>query len=448
MTAAVQSLAALRAANVWLSLTAIALVGLTWATQILDPRTGGWMLLGTFLVGGLAAWGAARLGEQAGDQRTALVIILAGAVGMRLALLFYEPYLSTDIYRYIWDGRVQAAGINPYRYVPRAPELAQLRDTVIFPNINRPSYAVTIYPPGAQAIFFAVTRLAESVTALKLALLAFEAGTIAAILALLERQGVPPTRIALYAWHPLPVWEIAGAGHVDAAMIALVTGGLLLFVRGRTLLAGATVTLGALVKPTALLALPVFWRPWDWRLPLAVAGIAVLAYLPYLSVGSGVLGFLPGYIEEEGLVSGSGFKLLWLLEQVTGPIPGGSTIYIAISALVLASLAIAAGFRSDRSEPASLRALSWLLVTFLVLLSPHYPWYFLVLVPFLALHSTVTAWVLTTTSVLFYYLEPSRLLPTYEVRIAIFSLMMLAALAWDLRAELRRPGAIPIGETS
>ncbi len=109
-------------------------MGLTWATQTLDPRTGGWMLLGTFLVGGLAAWGAARLGEQAGDQRTALVIILAGAVGMRLALLFFEPYLSTDIYRYIWDGRVQAAGINPYRYVPRAPELAQLRDTAIFPQ--------------------------------------------------------------------------------------------------------------------------------------------------------------------------------------------------------------------------------------------------------------------------------------------------------------------------
>ncbi len=218
--------------------------------------------------------------------------------------------------------------------------------------------------------------------------------------------------------------------------------------QGRTLLAGATVTLGALVKPTALLALPVFWRPWDWRLPLAVAAIAVLAYLPYLSVGSGVLGFLPGYIEEEGLVSGSGFKLLWLLEQVTGPIPSGSTIYIAISALVLAALAIAVGFRSDRSEPASLRALSWLLITFLVLFSPHYPWYFLVLVPFLALHSTATAWVLTTAGVLFYDLEPSRVLPTYEVRITVFSLMTLAALAWDLRAELRRPGAIPIGETS
>src|SRR5204862_1171502 len=100
---------------------------------------------------------ASRLGDRA-DQRSALLVILTGAVAMRLAMLWVEPYLSSDIYRYIWDGRVQAAGINPYRYVPKAPELARLRDAEIWPNINRPDYAVTIYPPAAQAIFFAVTR--------------------------------------------------------------------------------------------------------------------------------------------------------------------------------------------------------------------------------------------------------------------------------------------------
>ena len=65
---------------------------------------------------------------------------------MRLALLFVEPYLSTDIYRYIWDGRVQAAGINPYRFVPNAPELAQLRDAAIFPS----SIAPAMPPPSTR----------------------------------------------------------------------------------------------------------------------------------------------------------------------------------------------------------------------------------------------------------------------------------------------------------
>ena len=72
---------------------------------------------------------------------------------MRLALLFVEPYLSTDIYRYVWDGRVQAAGINPYRYMPIAPELAHLRDAAIFPNINRADYCRHHLPAGGAGDF-------------------------------------------------------------------------------------------------------------------------------------------------------------------------------------------------------------------------------------------------------------------------------------------------------
>ena len=116
----------------WLAVMAIALTGLTIATPTLHRGISGWALIVIFALGGLGAYAASRLGERS-DQRSALLIILAGAVAMRLALLFVEPYLSSDIYRYIWDGRVQAAGINPYRYVPKAPELAQLRDAAIFP---------------------------------------------------------------------------------------------------------------------------------------------------------------------------------------------------------------------------------------------------------------------------------------------------------------------------
>ena len=75
---------------------------------------------------------------------------------MRLMVMLSPPFLSSDLYRYVWDGRVQAAGINPYLYIPADPALAGLRDTAIFPHINRADYAPTIYPPVAQAIFLAV----------------------------------------------------------------------------------------------------------------------------------------------------------------------------------------------------------------------------------------------------------------------------------------------------
>jgi alpha-1,6-mannosyltransferase len=425
---------------------ALGLTVLTASGPALHMRFGDWALIAMFAVGSLAAFCSTRLGDHA-DQRSALVVILIGAAAMRLGLLFTEPTLSNDIYRYIWDGRVQAAGINPYRYVPAAQELEVLRDVKAWPLINRADYAVTIYPPVAQALFLGITRVGENVVIMKLALLLFEAATVAALIALLRRLAMPSTRVAAYAWHPLPVWEIAGNGHVDAAMIALLLLSLLVFLNGRTLLAGVMATLGALIKPTALLALPVYWRPWDWKLPFAAIATSAIAYLPYLSVGSGVLGFLGSYIEEEGFREGSGFRIVWLIEQLTGQLPFAGVVYVGLATLVLVSMALAVGFRTDRSERAAIRSLNWLLIAFLALSTPHYPWYFLALAPFLALSPTVTAWTLTTGSVLLHYVHDGPMVPGYDTRFTTFTLVMLAALACDLWRE-RRKTFHPVGATS
>src|SRR6185369_9777109 len=122
----------------------------------------------------IAAWLIVR--NRGGRGTVVLVLIFAGL--FRLSILFAPPYLSDDIYRYVWDGRVQAAGINPYRYIPAAPELAHLRDNVIYPKINRRDWAHTIYPPSAQAVFFLTTRISESVVWMKATMLIFELVTI------------------------------------------------------------------------------------------------------------------------------------------------------------------------------------------------------------------------------------------------------------------------------
>lgn len=429
---------------IWqLGALAVALGGLTAAGPTLHLTYGGWVLMLIFAAGGAGIWLALRIADRV-DERSAVLVILAGALLMRLALLFVEPYLSTDIYRYIWDGRVQAAGINPYRYMPVAPELAHLRDATIFPNINRPDFAVTIYPPVAQVVFLAITRmLGESVVAMKLGLIAFEALTVAALLGALRRLGLPLTCVAIYAWHPLPIWEIAGSGHIDSAMCALLIAGLLLFLRSSTLLGGVVVTLGALIKPTALLALPVFWRPWDWRLPLVVLLTVVVAYLPYLSVGGGVLGYLGGYIHEEGFASGRGFAALWLLEQYIGPVPGAVQIYVVLAGASLMGLAIAVAFRRDRSPKTAVASLWWLLAVFLVLASPHYPWYFVALVPLLALHASAAGWVLTLGTPLLYDIPWL----SYDARIALFTLASIAALAFDAWRLRRAPLNLNVGDT-
>ena len=136
-----------------------------------------------------AVWAVAAVIVARGAGRPSLTLILATAALLRFGALAAPVYLSDDVYRYIWDGRVQAAGINPYRYIPTDTQLAPLRDETIFPNINRNNYAPTIYPPVAQMLFFVATRFGETVPAVKLVLVAVEAIGIGALLVVLRTVG-------------------------------------------------------------------------------------------------------------------------------------------------------------------------------------------------------------------------------------------------------------------
>ncbi len=425
----------------------VILVLLSAAGPYLHTTYGGYSLWFVVIATALGAYFAATCCDHL-DTRRALIVIAVGAVAMRLPQLVMEPYLSSDIYRYIWDGRVQAAGINPYRYIPNAAELAPLRDLTIYPLINRADYAPTIYPPAAQIYFFAITRLGETVLVMKLGLLAFEALAIAATMMILQRLGQPPIRVASFAWHPLAIWEIAGSGHVEAVMVGLMTVGLVLALTQRQLMAGVVIATAALVKPTALLVLPAIWRPIDFRLPAIVALTIVALYTPYLGVGSQVFGFLSGYVQEEGLSHGTGFRLVLLAESILGPITNGALIFAAFAAVVLASTALFVGFRTDRS-PAAMVAWSTVLLTiFLVLLTPHYPWYYLALLPGLTVYPTsLTLWLLSIGGMQTYQIDIDAL-PHYDVRQITFHTLVLAAIAVDLgRVWLAKAPSKPQPET-
>src|SRR5262249_46074775 len=322
-------------------------------------------------------------------------IVLLGALALRLLVLTEDPLFSDDIYRYIWDGVVQGAGNNPYRFVPADSALASLRDGVIFPNINRADYATTIYPPVAQMFFFAVTQFGASVAAMRLALIGCEIVTLLVLIDLLYRCGKPVTLAAAYAWHPLPIWEIANNGHVDALMTTLVMIGTWLAVRRYKIAAGIAMALGALVKPYAVAALAPCWRPWDWRLPLIVIAVVVACYLPYLRAGRGVLGFLVGYLHEEGFQSGDGFWLVHAARALIGDVPGLLTLYIPRAAATMGTLALRIAFKTDDSPQRTTGDIATLLLAGLSFLSPNYPWYFLVVVPFISLGGGAPAWTLS-----------------------------------------------------
>ncbi len=417
----------------------VIIVGMTLVTPFAFETLGDNAFIALTIPAGLLTIAATDLAERA-PQKHALWLVFGCAIVLRGYVLLFDPLLSSDIYRYIWDGRVQAAGINPYRYFPADETLAFLRDGTIFPHINRADMAVTIYPPVAQFFFLLVTRLGESVTVMRLALLGCEAVTVTLIMLLLRRTNRPVTRVVGYLWHPLPLWEIANNGHVDALMVALMMLGLWIALTGRALLGAVVIAFSILVKPYVAPVLAGIWRPWDFKMPLVVIAVIALCYLPYLSVGSGVLGFLTqGYLTEQGISAGNDLWLLSLWRIVFGEHQGDVVAYVVLAALVLMFKGQSVARSLDRSVVCRLADINMLLLIALLLLSPNYPWYFLVITPFAALCGLAPTWVVSIGALLLSeQLDWDFYIPRMVTKSILFGSLLLALAVPAFRNRMQR----------
>jgi hypothetical protein len=345
--------------------------------------------------------------------RVAISVILVG-VAFRLCMLPTPVVLSSDVYRYLWDGRVQRAGVNPYRHPPEARELASLRDPDNHPRINRP-WARTVYPPGAQILFAGLATIApDRLSALRVMLTACDVVTMVALLAVLRRLGLPEGRVAVYAWAPLPILEFAQAGHIDGVVIPLVLGGLLAAGAGRSGLAGGLLGGAALIKLYPAALLPVLWKRGESRLPAVFLATLILGYLPYAwGVGWKVVGFLPEYFSrfEEFNIG-----LRALLTDGIGLT--GTPARLVVSALLVAVLlwalvAIGRG-RGDGLRDLTVACGTAVVAYLLLVPSTIHPWYVGWLVPFLVVLRNPGVWYLTaavTLSYIAYIEEPTRVPP-------------------------------------
>jgi len=347
----------------------------------------------------IAAWLIVR---NRGGRGTLLLVLLFAGI-FRLSILFAPPYLSDDIYRYVWDGRVQAAGINPYRYVPADEHLQSLRDDQIYPKINRRDYAHTIYPPMAEAIFLLTTRVSESITWMKAIMIGFEAIAIWAIAQLLASYGLARQRILIYAWHPLVIWEFAGSGHVDPIAIAFIALALLARRKNAEVATGVALACATLGKIFPIVLLPALNKRWNLKIPLVVAITIVLGYIPYLSVGPrGALVFLLGLGPERGIESGEQFFLLSAIRRLPWGDHVPTAVYVGFAILILGTLAVWM-LRKQKSGDENYLANALVLAsTFTVLVTPHFSWYYAWLIPFLCFVTSVPVFYLSVSSFFLY----------------------------------------------
>jgi alpha-1,6-mannosyltransferase len=200
------------------------------------------------------------------------------------------------------------------------------------------------------------------------------------------------------------------------------------------------ITFSVLVKPYAAPVLAGIWRPWDLRMPLVVIATVALCYLPYLSVGWGALGFLTkGYLTEEGISAGNDLWLLSLWRLLFGKHQGDVVVYAALAALVLLFKGLSVARSSDRTIVSTLADINMLLLLTLLLLSPNYPWYFLIIMPFVALCGSAPTWVVSIGALLLSeQLDWDFYIPRMVTKSILFGGLFLACAFTAWRARMQR----------
>jgi hypothetical protein len=219
-------------------------------------------------------------------SRVQLGIIIVVALALRVPAWLAPLRHSDDAYRYLWDGHVTRAGINPYRYAPDAPELQLLRNDD-WRHVNNRELP-TIYPPLAQLTF----AIAPSLLSWRLIVMLADLAIALLLYAWLAVLGLPRGSIVAWLWSPLVVIELGMNAHVDALGIALLVAGLLMWQRVRPALAGGLVAAAALVK---LLPIFVLGALRDRRALAMALLVAIALTLPFAGAGSRLVGSLGEY---------------------------------------------------------------------------------------------------------------------------------------------------------
>jgi len=304
-------------------------------------------------------------------------LIVAGlilAAFWHILFLLMPPGSDDDIHRYVWDGRVQRLGYNPYIVVPSDPALKALHTPETW-GLNNPDVP-SPYPAGAQLFFRAVTAIHESTFALKVAFVICDVAIVLVLLDLLRRSGQEAHWVLAYAWHPLLATEVAGSGHIDIVGTLLLVVSLAALTRRWRAIAALTFGLAVAVKFLPLVLVPLYWKRVRVRDALLTAIVVGLLYVPFLYHGRIPVGSLDTYVQSFRFND----PVFATLERVASP-----RLIVGLALLVgfLTAIWMRTKSRSSRD------AFAWPMAASLLCAPVVYQWYMLWLLPFLRSASTL-----------------------------------------------------------
>lgn len=379
----------------WLALAAASCVVMVWPARVFATSlpTPSHLFTGAarvqvghrLLVADASWWGlyaVAIIGLLRAPRRPSVMVSVLTSAGVGIASIAHSAVISNDLYRYAWDGRLQANGIDPYRYPPAAIALRRFHDPWLWPGpggcavhlqppgctlINRPDVH-TIYPPLAQLWFLLEHLLVPQATRDRgyevVGLLLAIAGTMV-VLGFLWRTGRDVRQVAIWSCCPAVAIEAVQSAHVDSLAVVFVVLAVWAAERRRWHWAAAAVAAAGLVKLYPLVLFPAVVQHRRLRGLVIVISLFVVAYLPHvLAVGRGVTGFLGGFLQQEGYVGGSRYQVLHLLG-----LHGSAAVAVAVLLL-----AVAMGLALTRRLGGPAVAATGLFTALLFIATPGEPW--------------------------------------------------------------------------
>jgi hypothetical protein len=357
-----------------------------------------------------------------------VVIILFAGTLFRVCLAPTEPsVLSKDMYRYIWDGRVQQSGINPYLFPPAAQELKNLQDNRIYPNINRKNHP-TIYPAGAQLFFRLVFAIVgDSVYGYKGFQVVIDILSMLLLVALLKVWGFGPARVIVYAWNPLVIFEIAYSGHLEGVVVFLMVAAFYLTSINKKIPGYILLAICSGIKLYPALLLPAMIRRKDRIKGILTFIITFSAlYLPFVSAGNRIAGFLSTYLNNPY----ESFN--WGLKNLIMRLFPGLDYSLLSHLFILALMAVGLVIFIKEKHGVQMIRYAYILVGFLIVLMPAslHPWYVILIIPFLTFFPSL-AWLIFSATVTLSYLKYATdmgVMPTWVLfteYLVLFALLIL-----------------------
>ncbi|MDR4498531.1 MAG: hypothetical protein MRK02_11520 [Candidatus Scalindua sp.] len=362
---------------------------------------------------------AAERGKQGSNKKVFWAILIFSLL-FRLTLLPMTP--SDDLYRYLWEGRLQLHWINPYSHSPESSHLEHLRDNFYF-GINH-KHLPTIYPPFTLMVFALADYISHSFLSIKAVFLVFDVLLIFLLIRFLKAMGREPVHVLTYAWSPLILMSFAARGHCDSLQIFFVMLALYFYSVRKTIKSVVSLGLAVMSKFVFIILVP-FLIPLRKPKYLGILFLLiVLFYVPYMSAGRGLFSTLFLY--------GKNYHFNDSIHFLFYCLTGGSTLLSKIIISIIFSMALCYFYlslkpyarqneymiHSDSDLQSKSRfpnqdilyhgdetlRFAFLSIGTLLILAPTvHPWYLTWIVPFLCFYRSM-AWLSLTGSVVFYYL--------------------------------------------